>query len=37
MADFNTIRVQMAHVKAMDTAQKAAQAFADKHFNGGDG
>ena len=37
MADFNTIRVQMAHVRAMDAAQKAAQAFSNKHFNGGDG
>lgn len=37
MADFDTIRVQMAHVKAMDAAQKAAQAFADKYMNGQDG
>lgn len=37
MADFNTIKVQMAHVKALDAAQKAARAFADKHMNGRDG
>lgn len=37
MSNFETIRVQMAHVKAMDAAQKAAQAFSDKYFNGGDG
>jgi len=36
-ANFETLRVQMAHVKAMDAAQKAAQAFADKHMNGRDG
>jgi hypothetical protein len=36
-ATFETIRVQMAHVKAMDAAQKAAKAFSDKHFNGSDG
>lgn len=37
MANFETIRVQMAHVKALDAAQKAAQAFADRHMGGGDG
>lgn len=37
MANFETIRVQMAHVKAMDAAQKAAQAFSDKYFDGKDG
>ena len=37
MANFETIRVQMAHVKALDAAQKAARAFSEKHFNGGDG
>ena len=37
MATFETIKVQMAHVKAMDAAQKAAQAFADKHMGGKDG
>lgn len=37
MSNFETIRVQMAHVKAMDAAQKAAQAFADKHMGGRDG
>ena len=36
-ATFETIKVQMAHVKAMDAAQKAARAFSDKHFNGRDG
>lgn len=37
MANFETIKVQMAHVKALDAAQKAARAFSEKHFNGGDG
>ena len=37
MANFETIRVQMAHVKALDAAQKAAKAFADKHMGGRDG
>ncbi len=37
MSNFETIRVQMAHVKAMDAAQKAARAFSEKYFNGGDG
>lgn len=37
MSNFETIRVQMAHIKAMDAAQKAAQAFADKHMGGRDG
>lgn len=37
MSNFETIRVQMAHVKALDAAQKAAQAFADKHMGGRDG
>jgi hypothetical protein len=37
MASFETIRVQMAHVKAMDAAQKAAREFSDKYFNGSDG
>jgi hypothetical protein len=36
-ANFETIRVQMAHVKALDAAQKAAKEFSNKHFNGGDG
>ena len=36
-ANFDTVRVQMAHVKAMAEAQSAAQAFSDKYFNGGDG
>ena len=29
--------VQAAHVKALDAAQKASQAFADKYMNGRDG
>jgi hypothetical protein len=29
--------VEQAHVKAMAAAQKAARAFSDRHFNGGDG
>jgi hypothetical protein len=37
MSNFETIKVQMAHVKAMDAAQKAAKAFSDKHFGGQDG
>ena len=36
-ANFETIRVQMAHVKALDEASKAARAFADRHFDGNDG
>jgi hypothetical protein len=36
-ATFETIKVQMAHVKALAAAQSAAQAFSDKHFNGSDG
>lgn len=36
-ATFETVRVQMAHVKALDEAQKAARAFANKHFDGVDG
>lgn len=36
-ANFETIKVQMAHVKALDAAQKVAQAFADRHMNGRDG
>jgi hypothetical protein len=36
-ATFETIKVQMAHVKAMDAAVKAARAFSEKHFNGSDG
>lgn len=35
--NFETIKVQMAHVKALDAAQKAAQAFADKFMEGRDG
>lgn len=37
MADFDTIRVQMAHAKALHEARHAAQAFADKHMGGQDG
>jgi hypothetical protein len=36
-ATFETVRVQMAHVKALDAAQKAAKAFSDKHMGGRDG
>ena len=36
-ATFDTIKVQMAHVKALDAAEKAAKAFADKHMGGRDG
>jgi hypothetical protein len=36
-ATFETIKVQMAHVKALDAAQKAAKAFADQHMGGRDG
>ena len=36
-ANFETLRVQMAHVKAMDAAQKAARAFSEQHFGGQDG
>ena len=37
MSNFETIKVQMAHVKALDAAQKAAKAFADQHMGGRDG
>lgn len=37
MANFETIKVQMAHVRAMSEAEKAARAFSEKHFGGGDG
>lgn len=37
MSNFDTIKVQMAHVKAMDAAQKASKAFADQHMGGRDG
>jgi hypothetical protein len=37
MADFETVKVQMAHVRAMAAAQAAAQAFADRHMGGSDG
>lgn len=37
MSNFETIKVQMAHIKAMDAAVKASRALSDKHFNGGDG
>jgi hypothetical protein len=37
MTNFETVKVQMAHVKAMDAAQKAAKAFSEKHFSGRDG
>jgi hypothetical protein len=35
--NFETIRVQEVHIKALDAAQKAAQAFADKYMGGRDG
>ncbi len=37
MANFETIKVQMAHVKALAEAQAAAKAFSDKYFGGKDG
>ena len=37
MSNFETVKVQMAHIRAMDASVSAAQAFADKHFRGGDG
>jgi hypothetical protein len=37
MSNFETIKVQMAHVKALDAAQKAARAFSEKHMGGRDG
>jgi hypothetical protein len=37
MSNFETIKVQMAHVNALDAAIKASQAFADKHMGGRDG
>ena len=36
-ANFETVKVQMAHVRAMAEAQSAAQAFADKYMGGSDG
>ena len=36
-ANFETIKVQMAHVRALAAAQSAAKAFSDKHFDGRDG
>jgi hypothetical protein len=37
MSNFETVKVQMAHVRAMAEAQAAAKAFADKHMGGRDG
>ena len=37
MSDFDTIRVQMAHAKALHEARHAAQSFADKYMGGKDG
>jgi hypothetical protein len=37
MSNFETVKVQMAHVRALSAAQAAARAFADEHFAGGDG
>lgn len=36
-ADFDTVRVQMAHAKALHEAKHAAAKFAHQHFGGGDG
>ena len=36
-ATFDTVKVQMAHARAIAEAQSAAQAFADKYFGGRDG
>lgn len=36
-ATVETVKVQMAHVRAMHDARTAAQALADKYFNGRDG
>ena len=37
MSNFENVKVQMAHVRALAEAQSAAQAFADRHFGGQDG
>jgi len=37
MANFETVRVQMAHVRALSEAQAAARAFSEQHFGGSDG
>ena len=37
MATFETIKVQMAHAKALHEAQSASKAFSDKYFGGRDG
>jgi len=37
MSNFETVRVQMAHVKALAEAQSAAREFSNKYFNGSDG
>jgi len=36
-ATFDTVKVQMAHVRALAEAQSAARAFSEKHFSGRDG
>ena len=36
-ATIETVKVQMAHVRAIAEAQKAAQAFSEKYFGGRDG
>lgn len=36
-ATFETVRVQMAHVQALDAAKKASREFADKFMSGNDG
>ena len=35
--NFETVKVQMAHVKALAEAKSAAREFSNKYFNGGDG
>jgi hypothetical protein len=37
MANFETVKVQMAHVRALAEAQAAARAFSEQHFGGRDG
>jgi hypothetical protein len=36
-ANFETVRVQMAHVKALSEAQAASREFSQRHFGGSDG
>jgi len=37
MSNFETVKVQMAHARAMAEAQRAAGDFANKYMSGGDG